>query len=1063
LGLTIGSTLTNNAGAKILSGGAMTVRGRTAADYAVNNAGLMQAGGVLDIKGNAAGNAVNVSGTANGASFIGKTVDMNGKAFTLADGAGITADGNLTLTGVSLTLSGSNAYVVAANGGTGTGTVTTSGAVTNSGMIFSADDMNVTAVGITNNATGGMAAVDTLRLRNNSTNIRNYGAFYAGTLLDVNAATSLTNYAAATFDSGNDIVLNASTFTNSGDINAADSITVAALYFLNQVEGGDQRSWNSTAKVTTDGGWTNGSPCSTSSLCTNDTYKYYTRSWTESQSYDVAPAQKPTMIANGTISISNFQTGLNLGGIISANTVNIASSRGGATFTNDDYSLTSQGYKDTWYDRGYCLASELCFYYYTLTNAGYSGGQLNGAATVTPYGAAIHAVNLSATGFGLTNVASIYASADVDGQTKAGAGATGLATGVTFGGITVTLPTNPNGFFVVNKDPNSQFLVETNPRFTTPGAISSDYLARLLGINPETLQRRLGDANYEAYLIRQQLIGTVGSNLILPGESEAQQMQRLMDQGAEVASAMGLEYGKALTETQIANLDSDMVWMVETVVDGVTVLAPVVYLSAATQSMFDAGSATIAANNVNMDLDFLTNTGGTIAGNDTLTIRTTGNIANTSGTIRGGDVSLESTEGSIINQTHTQHGGNDINGSTQFGKTAGIEATGDLDMKAQQDITNKGANVSAGGNASLDAGGNITFDTIEDRKATTTMSGSGGNAFTGSNHSTTTESSVTNIGSNLSVGGNLTTNSGGDTTIRGSTVDVAGDGSMNAGGDLRILDVQDENTTNTTSTTSGVGVGGGVYGTQEDNTERYQSTSTGSSVNFGGNADLSAGGTMTVQGSEVGAGGNMNLTADEIEVLEGRNIDRTTQSTSTTTFLSTGSGESRSSATDASAGTDGASAQAGASAETGMQGNADLSLMNTTTTTNESYSNTGSGSSITSGGNMGINSNNDVTIRGSNVEAGGNVDVNAKNVNITASQDINTSTSTTTSTSVGFHTSTDNKAGAEASAGAQADDGGASANAQGGRTGAGAGANAGNASAGAQAGASAEASTDNKV
>ncbi|MBU0859738.1 MAG: filamentous hemagglutinin N-terminal domain-containing protein, partial [Alphaproteobacteria bacterium] len=469
LGLTIGSTLTNNAGAKILSGGAMTVRGRTAADYAVNNAGLMQAGGVLDIKGNAAGNAVNVSGTANGASFIGKTVDMNGKAFTLADGAGITADGNLTLTGVSLTLSGSNAYVVAANGGTGTGTVTTSGAVTNSGMIFSADDMNVTAVGITNNATGGMAAVDTLRLRNNSTNIRNYGAFYAGTLLDVNAATSLTNYAAATFDSGNDIVLNASTFTNSGDINAADSITVAALYFLNQVEGGDQRSWNSTAKVTTDGGWTNGSPCSTSSLCTNDTYKYYTRSWTESQSYDVAPAQKPTMIANGTISISNFQTGLNLGGIISANTVNIASSRGGATFTNDDYSLTSQGYKDTWYDRGYCLASELCFYYYTLTNAGYSGGQLNGAATVTPYGAAIHAVNLSATGFGLTNVASIYASADVDGQTKAGAGATGLATGVTFGGITVTLPTNPNGFFVVNKDPNSQFLVETNPRFTTPG------------------------------------------------------------------------------------------------------------------------------------------------------------------------------------------------------------------------------------------------------------------------------------------------------------------------------------------------------------------------------------------------------------------------------------------------------------------------------------------------------------------------------------------------------------------------------------------------------------------
>lgn len=1056
LALTIGTALTNNTGAKVLSGGNMTVRGLSATDYAVNNAGLIQSGGLLDIKGNGGGNAVNISGTANGASFIGKAVDMSGKAFSLADGSGITADGNLNISGVTLTLSGSGAYIVAANGGTGTGTITTSGAVSNSGMIFSADDLNVTGLSVTNNATGGIAAGDTLRVRSTSGDITNNGALYAGTLLDVNANSTLRNGSAGTMDSGNDMTLTAYSFSNDGgDLNAADALTISATLFYNQVAGGDQRTWTTTAST---GSWSGWSSDPDWLLWGQSATRTYTSTWQRYQTYTGGtPTKKPQIIAGNSITINNFSYGLNLGGIISANTVNISSSVGGSTFTNDAYSLETQNWKSTYVQTASCCTDVI---YIT-----YSNGPTNSfidSSSSTSFGGGIYANTLNASGFTLNNIASVYA-VDVDSQTKAGAGTASLVSGVSFGGITITLPTNPNGFFVVSKDPNSKYLVETNPRFTTPGAISSDYLAKLLGINPETLQKRLGDANYEAYLIRQQLIAEVGSNIILPGESEAQQMQRLMDQGAEVASVMGLEYGKPLTETQIASLDRDMVWMVETEVNGVKVLAPVVYLSAATQSMFDAGGANIAANNVNMDLDALNNTGGTIAGNNTLNIRTTGDMTNTSGTIRGGDVNLESTEGSIINQTHAQHGGNDTDGSTVIGKTAGIESTGDLNMKAAQDITNKGANVSAGGNASLDAGGNITFDTIEDRRATTTVNNGGGNSFTGTNNTTTTESSVTNIGSNLKVGGNLSTNSGGDTTIRGSTVDVAGDGSMNAGGDLRILDVQNETTSKTTSTTSGVGVGGGVYGTQEDSTERYQSKSAGSSVNFGGNADLNAGGTMTVQGSEVGAGGNMNLTADEIEILEGRNIDRTTQTTSTTTYLSTDSGSSTSSSSGASAGTDGASAQAGASAETGQQGNADLSLMNNTTTTTETYSNTGSGSSIRSGGNMSINSNNDVTVRGSNVEAGGNVDVNARNVNITASQDINTTTTTTTSTSVGFHTSTDNRAGAEASAGAQADDGGASANAQGGRTGAGAGVNAGDASAGAQAGASAEASTDNKL
>src|SRR3546814_9958765 len=118
--------------------------------------------------------------------------------------------------------------------------------------------------------------------------------------------------------------------------------------------------------------------------------------------------------------------------------------------------------------------------------------------------------------------------------------------------------------------------------------------------------------------------------------------QRLMNAAADQAQDLGLTYGKALTDDQAANLKQDMVWMVETQVNGEKVLAPIVYLSAATKSMFDKGDATIAANEANMNLTSLTNTGGTIEGSDTLSITSQSDITNTSGMIKGGDVSLTS-------------------------------------------------------------------------------------------------------------------------------------------------------------------------------------------------------------------------------------------------------------------------------------------------------------------------------------------------------------------------------------------------------------------------------------
>src|SRR3546814_12974003 len=101
--------------------------------------------------------------------------------------------------------------------------------------------------------------------------------------------------------------------------------------------------------------------------------------------------------------------------------------------------------------------------------------------------------------------------------------------------------------------------------------------------------------------------------------------------------------------------------------------------------MFDKGDATIAANEANMNLTSLTNTGGTIEGSDTLSITSQSDITNTSGMIKGGDVSLTSTDGSIVNQTLVSTTGREGNMTTDFGKSAGIESTGALSLDAKKD------------------------------------------------------------------------------------------------------------------------------------------------------------------------------------------------------------------------------------------------------------------------------------------------------------------------------------------------------------------------------------------
>lgn len=582
-------------------------------------------------------------------------------------------------------------------------------------------------------------------------------------------------------------------------------------------------------------------------------------------------------------------------------------------------------------------------------------------------------------------------------------------------GVSLTLPTNPNGYYVIAKDPTSRYLVETNPLFGVGSQfVGSDYLAERYGYNPDTVQTRLGDANYEAHLIRQQLIQQTGSNLIRGQENEAAQMQQLMDQAYAQGRALGLEFGKALSPEQIAGLTQDIVWMETVIVDGREVLAPKVYLAPTTIAGL-GGGAVIAADQTMIAGDGLENVGGTIEGSDSLAVQTTGDIRNVGGTLRGGDVSLGSSEGSVINETLAIGAGDGTTYVTAIGRTGGIEATGDLAIDAAQDITVRGANVSAGGDAALSAGGDVTFDTVVDKSTSTSHSGGGG--LLGSRERRVSETTETHIGSGLTVGGNLRIDSGGDTVIAGSEARVGGDLDVETGGDFRLEARQDTHTLSTETRRSGLGVGGGLVGSQTTTVTDFTGTNVGSTLSVGGNAIIDSAGGIVVQGSDVDIGGDARLDGSEgIAILDGLDERRTDTRVETSTFLKIG-GES---GTRTSAGTQGQAAQAGAQAT----GGGSLKLWEGSTTVSQTGSRTSVGSNLNVGGNLDMSSDGTVTVQGSNVTAGGDLSVDAENLDVLTGRNETWSESDTTRRSIGIYVES------KASASAQADGTGMGAGAQ---------------------------------
>ena len=299
------------------------------------------------------------------------------------------------------------------------------------------------------------------------------------------------------------------------------------------------------------------------------------------------------------------------------------------------------------------------------------------------------------------------------------------------------------GLFIPTTDPTAHFLIETDPRFAGYRQwLSSDYMLSQLAYDPATTQKRLGDGFYEQRLLTEQIAQLTGRRFLEGYASDEAQYRALMEAGVTVAGELQLIPGVALSEAQIAQLTSDIVWLVEKEValaDGSTqkALVPQVYVRIREGDLAPTGGL-LAGENVAIDLTGDLHNQGTIAGRRVVAL-TAENIKNLGGrisgetialnarqdlTIRGGTIDagdvLQALAGRQLTIESTTRDTENSEGDAHFTRTnidriAALYVNnpgGTLTLAAGTDLALNAAQLQSAGSTVIDAGGNLRLGTV---------------------------------------------------------------------------------------------------------------------------------------------------------------------------------------------------------------------------------------------------------------------------------------------------------------------------------------------------------------
>ncbi|WP_422396248.1 hemagglutinin repeat-containing protein [Pseudomonas trivialis] len=326
-------------------------------------------------------------------------------------------------------------------------------------------------------------------------------------------------------------------------------------------------------------------------------------------------------------------------------------------------------------------------------------------------------------------------------------------------------------------------------------------------------------------------------------------------------------------------LTHDIVWMENRVIDGQTVLVPVLYLAQA-ESRNVRGNSLIQGRDLNLvtggDLinvgtlrasNNLTAasrggsiyTGGLVEAGHNLSLLADDSIRNAmAGEIRGKQVSLAALKGDITNDTTAIQVRDGAGMRTLTDTSAGtIVARENLAMDAGRDLTNRGALV-AGNDVTLRAGRDLNLIAASDTSVKHEIRDGGEKS------SITTD--VKNLAASVTAGGNLTMKAGQDVNVIGSSATAGKDLTVEAGRDFNVASVSDMHNVE----------GKEKHGKKRIKTSDDQTTQVASVLTAGGDFVSQAGRDTTIVASKISAGNEAYLySGDKLSLLAAQDSTHT--------------------------------------------------------------------------------------------------------------------------------------------------------------------------------------------
>ena len=370
----------------------------------------------------------------------------------------------------------------------------------------------------------------------------------------------------------------------------------------------------------------------------------------------------------------------------------------------------------------------------------------------------------------------------------------------------VILPKNDKGLFKINDKIGStqgfSYFIESNVKFIDKSSyIGADYLFKNLKFTPDKDLKIIGDSIYETKLISKTILEITGQRFLGNYKSDKEQMKAFFDNAISEREKLDLKLGVSLSNKQISELKSNIIWYVEENINGQKVLIPKVYLTKDTLNKLKNKNASIeAGQDLVIKANNIQNTGNLFANNISITtdslinksllgankanihgnfvnITAKNSVDNIGASIKANEDLIVSAK-DISNLSTLRINGNDLDRISTGENLASIEVK-NISLDAKNDFQNSGASIKADEDLTITAK-NVNIDTVEENRYF--HSGDSKNYLTIDNKS--------NISSNIE-GNNININAKNDVDIKGSNIVAKEEANIKADGDVNIVSATD--------------------------------------------------------------------------------------------------------------------------------------------------------------------------------------------------------------------------------------------------------------------------------